>query len=376
MHQLKPNEYQKIAAIVDPLAEYNWIIPAVLEGVNPGTVYVDDVDNPSSVFMRTEEGSFFAGDPENTAFIQDLNRYFHDKWFNDKVTVSGGAIYMVVHSEGWAEKLDALLQPRIVFSLPRFRYVCSDLKYTDWQSRIPDGYTVREIDAAMLKDASLDIPDHVRGWIDGWGSVENFLANGFGFCTLHGNKVVSWSLADCTSGRLCEIGIHTRSDYRRKGLAAISAAAAVDDALFNGYTQVGWQCNEDNIGSYKTAEKVGFERVKQYMMHFAMWSSVQELAQKAWFAFKDQRYQDCADVHAKLFAITGDDVPSYITFIEARAQAALGQNDQAIELLNKAIDKDWSYVDSAKECQEFDTLRGTLEWDAALIRLQEKKTSP
>ena len=82
-------------------------------------------------------------------------------------------------------------------------------------------------------------------------------------------QVVSWSLADCRSGDACEIGIHAVKEHRRRGLATITAAAAVEYALSNGYSMVGWQCSEDNLGSVGTAEKVGFERERDYTMWYA-----------------------------------------------------------------------------------------------------------
>jgi hypothetical protein len=50
-------------------------------------------------------------------------------------------------------------------------------------------------------------------------------------------------------------------------LAAITAAATVEYALSHGFSMVGWQCLEDNLGSIGTAEKVGFERERDYRMY-------------------------------------------------------------------------------------------------------------
>jgi RimJ/RimL family protein N-acetyltransferase len=104
-----------------------------------------------------------------------------------------------------------------------------------------------------------------------WGSTAAFLAKGFGFVTLYTKagavQVVSWSLADCRSGDACEIGIHTVKEYRRRGLASITAAAAVEYALSHDFSRVGWHCSEDNLGSIGTAEKVGFERERDYVLH-------------------------------------------------------------------------------------------------------------
>jgi RimJ/RimL family protein N-acetyltransferase len=103
-----------------------------------------------------------------------------------------------------------------------------------------------------------------------WGSAQAFLERGFGFVTVGGDRVVSWSLADCVSGDEAEIGIRTDPLHRRKGLAAITAAAAVEHALGAGLRRVGWQCSVRNVGSVRTAERVGFRLEREYVIHYAM----------------------------------------------------------------------------------------------------------
>jgi RimJ/RimL family protein N-acetyltransferase len=139
---------------------------------------------------------------------------------------------------------------------------------------LPKGFEVHCLDEALLNRPGLTIPDHIQGWMDGnWGSTAAFLAKGFGFVTLYAKavalQVVSWSLADCRSGDACEIGIRTVKEHRRRGLAAITAAATVEYALSHDFSRVGWHCSEDNLGSIGTAEKVGFERERNYSLYHA-----------------------------------------------------------------------------------------------------------
>ena len=65
-------------------------------------------------------------------------------------------------------------------------------------------------------------------------------------------------------------GIRTHPDYRRRGLAAIAAAAAVEHALAHGYTSVCCHCNVDNRGSIRTAQKVGFVKERDYVHSYCM----------------------------------------------------------------------------------------------------------
>jgi len=111
--------------------------------------------------------------------------------------------------------------------------------------------------------------------VNNWGTTADFLQRRFGFATFHEDaddavRVVSWSLVDCRSGDACKIGIHTAEPYRRRGLATLTAAATVEHALSSGFSTIGWQCSEDNLGSIGTAEKVGFERERDYAMYYTV----------------------------------------------------------------------------------------------------------
>ena len=59
-----------------------------------------------------------------------------------------------------------------------------------------------------------------------------------------------------------EIGIETKEPYRRKGYAALTAAAFVDDCLSKGLIPV-WCCWDFREGSKELAEMLGFEIVEQ-----------------------------------------------------------------------------------------------------------------
>ncbi len=170
----------------------------------------------------------------------------------------------------WQLVLDDFL-PRPPLPVARQHYICTAPAF-DWRSHVPEGFAVSRIDQEMFARADSTIPDHVRNWIkNNWGTREDFFARGFGFVTetLDNHKIVSWSICDCIGDHACEIGIHTHPDYRRQGLAALTASAAVDYALAQGLGVVGWHCNADNIGSQHTALRVGFTLERDYVSFVA-----------------------------------------------------------------------------------------------------------
>ena len=103
----------------------------------------------------------------------------------------------------------------------------------------------------------------------------------FGACMTHKNKVIAWSTADCASGKECEVGIFTSEDYRQKGLGSITVAAAVDFSFLDGYTRVGWHCEDHNYGSIGVATKVGFVKERDYIQYICMFEEATHLAEMA-----------------------------------------------------------------------------------------------
>lgn len=265
-HHLNAEQYESVRPMMSQMAVYNASIPALLDGINPGRVFVDDIETPTAAYLETVEGHFLDGHPIHAGFTEQLNAYFQKYYYSH----ADAYLYLNIDTDFWDTK--TLFAPRTPIFQARRHYLCSALAYTDWKTTLADGFSVRRIDDALLDDASLDIPAHIRGWIsNNWESRENYARHGFGFCTLHDTTVVSWSLADCVTrgeSKRCEIGIQTRPEYRRQGLAAITAAAAVEYALNNGFAQVGWHCDADNEGSWKTAEKVGFHKERDYTQYF------------------------------------------------------------------------------------------------------------
>jgi len=264
MYELDPKDYESVQSLFEPL-RYHLASAAVLDGNNPGRVFVDDVERPRSAFMLSPEGCYLAGDADDRAFNHALNRKIvHERALGETVRV----LFLVVHPQSWRNRLPAILDPLSAVEVERRHYVCEEVR-CDWRAVLPDGYAVRRIDRSVLDDARLTVPDHVTGWMrSNWGTIDRFMERGFGFATVHEDELVSWSLTDCVSGESCEIGIRTVPAHRRRGLATATAAAAVEHALSHGFTMVGWHCPEENLGSIGTAEKVGFRLERAYNAYY------------------------------------------------------------------------------------------------------------
>jgi RimJ/RimL family protein N-acetyltransferase len=239
---------------------------AVIEGSCPGSIWVDGIAQPRTAFMASPEGHYLVGYEGNAAVNRALNQLIMCTLLG---TGRNGqqveVIVLVCHPEAWERELDVVLAGRVPIPERRWHYRL-ERSLVDWRNQVPEGFSIERLDQPLLDRPGLGVPEHVILWMKhNWGSMEDFFQRGLGFCAVHENQIVSWCLTDCTSGSACEIGIRTLPEYRRRGLATVTVAATVDECRAQGLTTIGWHCHETNLGSRGVAEKVGFEKVREYM---------------------------------------------------------------------------------------------------------------
>jgi len=384
IHELKKRDYSKVLPLYKEL-EWNLFTRAVAEGTSPGRVYVDCVEDPRTAFMCTVEGYYLAGDDGNDEFNTSLNKLILNRIFSgDAVRKDETDVAIGFHPNSWSDKMVTIFQGRTPLTTARRHYVCTELLVDIWKDRVPDGFQISRIDEDLLKKPQLEIPEHVTDWMKtNWGSISGFMKKGFGFCMLHGKNFASWSLADCVSGNACEIGIHTREDYRRQGLATLTAAAAVDYALSNKFRYVGWHCDEYNLPSIKTAEKVGFKLERKYIQYYACSNEAHHLEETAQTHFRAKRYREAIESYEKFFATPLEQLPNWLRealphelgvhyFRVASAKAFIGDNNGALEYLENAANNGWSEIAFLKGRKEFENLHGTLRWNRILEKMRER----
>lgn len=384
IHELKKRDYGKVQPLFKEL-QWNLITSAVIEGTSPGRVYANRVEDPRTAFMCTAEGYYLAGYDNNDEFNTSLNKLIFERIFaGDTVRKDETDVALGFHPDSWKDKMPIIFRGRLPLRTARRHYVCTEFKINDWKDHIPKGFKIERIDEKLLSSSNLEIPEHLTDWMQiNWGSITDFMQKGFGFCTLHDKKIVSWSVADCISGNTCEIGIHTREDYRRQGLATLTAAATVDYCLSNGLGSVGWHCDEYNMPSIKVAEKVGFKLERKYIHYYACRNEAHHLEETAQTHFRAKRYKEAIECYEKFFATPQEEVPEWFRnvlpqelgthyFRVAYAKASIGENNGAFKYLEKAVDNGWLYIDYLKSCKEFESMHGTHAWNTILEQIQKK----
>lgn len=116
---------------------------------------------------------------------------------------------------------------------------------------LPTGVTTRPAVAADHAFPGAVVPAHF------WPGAADFLAHGGGAVAEVDGTPAAIAFASFDTDGEIELGIETVPAFRRRGLAAHACAAMIDDLLAAGRTPV-WSCREDNVGSFRLAEALGF----------------------------------------------------------------------------------------------------------------------
>lgn len=270
MYLLDASAYPCVTGLFAGL-DYHLSVTALLNGIIPGQVFVDDPGNPRAALMISGHRYLLAGDPGVESFVQNLAGYFNDTVYPHGIAINGGG-FMLYFADGWERAIEGeILAGHKIYQGPREYYEFgpgSELA-ADWRTMMPEGFELAEVNNALLEKTEIQGLGALREEMcSERPSVEDFLAHSFGYSLLHQNALVTWCLSEYNNGDRCEVGIATAEAFRRQGLATLSGAAFVERALAEGYKRIGWHCWARNEGSVNTALKIGFEKVKEYASYF------------------------------------------------------------------------------------------------------------
>lgn len=368
--ELDAHHFESVSPMFE-VFDYSLSLQAAIKGNNPGRIFVNDLQDPRTALALTVEGYLLCGENEDPDTLEALQRLLKEKVFSGEVYVNGDwSMSLAVHPQTWEERLPELIPTHEIEKSQRYHYLCTNVAF-DWESQLPAGYSIRRVDGALLDDPQIQFPESLAEWMDFeavWWTRENFLSKGISYAVLQGNEVAAWCTPDCVAGDRIDIGIITHPAHRRQGLASIAVAATVEECIDQGFRAVGWHCNADNTGSWKTAEKVGFQRNKEYAYYYYIYDPIDHLAELGWFYYRRGEFDRTVDYYQQVFKLREEN-EDYYYHLAASAWAHLGKEKQALKYLREAVQAGWSHAEWTKDQREFKFLHGTPEWESILAQM-------
>ncbi|WP_313893201.1 GNAT family N-acetyltransferase [Psychrobacillus sp.] len=221
-----------------------------------GQFYLDELEK--SLLIRTDSGIFVvAGDEMNKDFYQLLKENYNiRKNANERFTLFSP-------SQKWDQAINELFGKELK-QIYRYSFQFNKGTYSSIKkSEIPKEFTLVEMDEKTITK-SIDFNESYFN--EYWGSVSKFLENGFGYCLLHSETVVSECTSIFCSPQYAEIDITTQEKYRGMGLGQKVAEIFMERCIEKRINPK-WDCDINNVASIKMAERLGFENPIKYSIY-------------------------------------------------------------------------------------------------------------
>jgi len=281
-------------------------------------------------------------------------------------------------SDDWIEALKEAFPHS--FPYPRAYLEIEELKYENWRDMIPEGFTIYPIDLSLLQKS------HLRNyaWIveeieENWLPFEDNLKEIRGFYIEKNNKeIVSWCAIEyLTEDNEVEVGIATRQEYRKLGLA-LGVGSATAEYCLSKYKSIGWHCSVNNIASIKLAEKIGFKAAKNYMKVACFFNKYDNLIVHGYYKFLNKKYKEAIKCYTQVIDAHTQDVEDirssvYLTkwgftidklLLEvAIIYAAQGRVDEALVRIRLSIEQGYEDIEAFDKEENFKNLHNQKEWE-------------
>jgi RimJ/RimL family protein N-acetyltransferase len=403
MYRLDPGEYERVRPLYTAWRPYLAIF-AVIDHTCPGRIYVDDLDDPQTAILWDHaEGELYLGggepgaarDPSLARALNDCIRHRIRPYAEANLPdLSEYTLYC--DTAVWGDQLDVVLDGLNPMQHRRRLYVLKEPR-VNWRTHVPKGYEMVPVDEPLFARRDLVGIDTLNEWVLGdWRSAAEFAARDVGFCLIHGDELVSWCASEYTcepfpgAGKMCHLGIYTSERYRRQGFATLVASATAERCLESGITDIGWHCWDANMASAATAQKVGFELLRDQPVYNGCWNLFDNLLLQAHYHAQARRMLEAVACWEGAFAMweakdpealnaphcrDHPDTIAWCYYTAARARAGWGDAGAALAHLHRAIDNGWANVQRVRTDERFATLHDMPEWETLLSRLADAATS-
>jgi len=268
IYELEKSQFYKVSHLLKGKF-INLDIKAVIEGYNPGWVFVDDTDKPKTaiVWSRGIKGFYFVGDANNLNFNNSINEYI-DKEIADRAKKIGYKSFEFSGtSTKWDNNFEVIFRSRNLDKSKQFVYKHKNLDSISFDYLpLEEGYTLKEINEDLLNNNEYNLDLVISNINEWWESIDDFIKNGVGFCILHKDTAVCTCMTSFMTDVSMESHIHTLENYRKRGLATRAVAEFIKYCRNNKYEPY-WDCMEKNFGSRALAEKSGYSKDFEYFLY-------------------------------------------------------------------------------------------------------------
>jgi RimJ/RimL family protein N-acetyltransferase len=267
IYELQSNEFYKCKPLIHEQRHVE--VRAIVEGNNPGRIFVDDPSAPSTalVWFGNLDGFAFIGDPKNEAFNQHINKYFDDVIIPEAKKLDLEWFVGFGDDSAWDTTIEQVFINRQLDASNQKVYMLNKQNYKPVHTPISAEYEILKMTQEMLKSSFYKNHNFLKRKIEEfWTSPDDFIEKGIGYCAIHNKEIVSVCFSGFVAGRIHGIDIETLKEHQGKKLAQKLADAFVTDCIENDQLPY-WDCMEVNKPSIAVAEKTGLSNEFNYTVY-------------------------------------------------------------------------------------------------------------
>lgn len=344
-------------------------LQAILAGQVHAPVYVDDIDHPHLALTWAMSRVYLAGKPGSQADAEALRKVFTGVLMREALKAEREAYMLYYPDASWEPFIALMLQEREPIQVGRQYYAFKEAK-ADWHALLPAGMQVRAVDAGLLTEKWHNPEFLTEEMLSERPSVEDFLAKSFGVCLTRDDEILGWCLSEYNTHHRCEVGIATRADVRKRGLATMLALAFAEMAQSKDVVRLGWHCSANNAASGATAIKAGFEKIADYPAYLGWFDPALNTAQHGYFELVSDNFADALAYYEK--ALSMPEAPEWAYFGAGCAAAMLGQPERALAHLAGTLEHGAEDGDDLRESKFLTSLRDNLAFNLLLEKLDKR----
>lgn len=229
---------------------------SILDRMIEGAVY-SDTSAFQTLLFHTKSGIYYVYGNENKTSIDYQLAYCLQQAIEQQKRFT-----LFSYSEQWNTKIEQLLNNQLR-KLERYTFTFDENIFNHREKHGKRDYEVKFITEPLIKN-SLEFDQTY--YEEYWDSTSNFLKNGFGFCFVHKEQIISEAVSIFKSNEYAEIDIMTNSIFRGQGLASSIAETFIDHCLVNQLKPC-WDCDISNTGSIHLGTKLGFTTPQKYAIY-------------------------------------------------------------------------------------------------------------
>ncbi|MBO0992460.1 GNAT family N-acetyltransferase [Bacillus sp. SD088] len=265
IQELDKTEFDRCKSLVNNQRQIEAL--AVIEGTNPGRIFVDDAAIPTSgmIWLGNNDGFFLIGNEDNEKFNNELNYFIDEVIIPEAAKVQLNWFEWIGIHDRWNKTIEKVFKARKLDSWMQKVYTLQPHDYLNIREPIiAMGYEAIKIDQSFLKSSLVQNRKFLQAKIlESWSSIEDYLSNGIGYCMLDENEIASVCFSGFVAGNIHSVHIETLAAHQGRKLAQKAAHLFIQDC-FEQNLIPHWECMEENKASVAVAENIGFKHIYNY----------------------------------------------------------------------------------------------------------------